>query len=57
MCTPGGSGGFVDYLDDHPGDGMITIHCKAAPGENRIRASLDRARFFLPAYLASIEVP
>lgn len=42
---------FAYYLVDHHGDGRIAIHCRAAPGENELRASVDPDRFFIPPYL------
>jgi predicted DNA-binding protein (MmcQ/YjbR family) len=42
---------FVWFLDDHHGDGIVSVSCKMAPGENREVAALDPARFYLPAYM------
>jgi predicted DNA-binding protein (MmcQ/YjbR family) len=43
---------FAYYLNDHHGDGIIALSCKAAPGINAMLTSSDPARFYLPAYLA-----
>jgi phosphoribosylglycinamide formyltransferase-1 len=42
---------FAWYLDDHHGDGIVSVSCKMAPGENREVAALDPNRFYLPAYM------
>jgi len=44
---------FAWYLDDHHGDGIVSVSCKMALGENREVSALDPARFYLPAYMAS----
>ncbi len=43
---------FAWYLDDHHGDGIVSVSCKMALGENREVAALDSARYYLPAYMA-----
>lgn len=43
---------FAWYLDDHHGDGIVSVSCKMEPGENREIAALDPKRFYLPAYMA-----
>ena len=43
---------FAWYLDDHHGDGMVSVSCKMALGENREVAALDPARYYLPAYMS-----
>ena len=42
---------FVYFLDNHHGDGIVSVCCKAAMGENIDRASREPARFYLPAYI------
>jgi predicted DNA-binding protein (MmcQ/YjbR family) len=42
---------FAYYLDNHHGDGIVALCCKAAPGENADLAAHDPARFYLPAYI------
>lgn len=43
---------FAYFLQDHHGDGITSVCCKAEMGENRDRARLEPARFYLPAYIA-----
>jgi phosphoribosylglycinamide formyltransferase-1 len=43
---------FAWYLDDHHGDGIVSVSCKMPLGENREVAALDPARYYLPAYLS-----
>lgn len=43
---------FAWYLDDHHGDGIVSVSTKMAIGENREVAALDPARFYLPSYMA-----
>ncbi len=43
---------FAWYVDDHHGDGIVSVSCKMALGENREVAALNPARFYLPAYMA-----
>lgn len=43
---------FAYFLDNHHGDGIVAIACKAAPGDNADLAAHDPGRFYLPAYLA-----
>jgi phosphoribosylglycinamide formyltransferase-1 len=42
---------FVYYLDDHHGDGIVSICCKVALGGNADLIASDPARFYLPAYI------
>jgi predicted DNA-binding protein (MmcQ/YjbR family) len=44
---------FAYYLDDHHGDGIVAVTCKASPGENAELAAFDPKRFYLPAYIGS----
>jgi predicted DNA-binding protein (MmcQ/YjbR family) len=44
---------FAYFLDDHHGDGIVSLCWKAAPGENRERAEAEPKRFYLPAYIGS----
>lgn len=41
---------FGYYLDDHHGDGMVALSCKAEPGVNRALVDAEPGRFFIPAY-------
>jgi phosphoribosylglycinamide formyltransferase-1 len=43
---------FAYYLDNHHGDGIVALSCKAAPGINTMLVAADATRFYLPAYLA-----
>lgn len=42
---------FVYFLNNHHGDQIVSVCCKAAMGENIDRASREPARFYLPAYI------
>ncbi len=42
---------FAYYLDDHHGDGIVAITCKALPGDNAALVRANPARFYLPAYI------
>lgn len=42
---------FAYFLDNHHGDGIVSVCCKAALGENVDRASREPQRFYLPAYI------
>src|SRR4051794_14220796 len=42
---------FAYFLDDHHGDGIVSVCCKAKPGENPARVAREPERFYLPAYI------
>ena len=42
---------FAYFLNDHHGDGIISVCCKSELGENVDRASREPKRFYLPAYI------
>lgn len=42
---------FGYYLDDHHGDGVVGLSCKAEPGVNKALVRADPVRFFIPAYV------
>src|SRR5580658_1704989 len=42
---------FAYFLNDHHGDGIVSVACKALPGENTALAAAQPARFYLPAYI------
>ena len=42
---------FAYYLDDHHGDGVVGLACKAAAGENETLVAADPERFYVPAYV------
>jgi phosphoribosylglycinamide formyltransferase-1 len=41
---------FGYYLDDHHGDGIVGLSCKAEPGVNRALVEVEPDRFFIPSY-------
>lgn len=43
---------FAWFLDDHHGDGIVSVCCKMGLGENEEMVGADPRRFYLPAYLA-----
>ena len=42
---------FAYFLDDHHGDGIVSVCVKSERGENVDRARLDPEHFYLPAYI------
>lgn len=42
---------FAYFLDNHHGDGVVSVCVKSARGENADRARLDPERFYLPAHI------
>lgn len=42
---------FAYFLNDHHGDGIVSVACKALPGENAALAAAQPARFYLPSYI------
>jgi len=42
---------FAYFLNDHHGDGIVSVACKALPGDNVALAAAQPARFYLPAYI------
>jgi phosphoribosylglycinamide formyltransferase-1 len=42
---------FGYHLDDHHGDGRVSVLTKAGPGENDELVASDPERFFIPAYI------
>ena len=42
---------FAYFLNDHHGDGILSVACKALPGDNAALASAQPDRFYLPAYI------
>jgi phosphoribosylglycinamide formyltransferase-1 len=42
---------FAYFLNDHHGDGIVSVCCKSALGENVDRARREPERFYLPAYI------
>jgi phosphoribosylglycinamide formyltransferase-1 len=42
---------FAHFLNNHHGDGIVSVCCKSALGENVDRVSREPERFYLPAYI------
>ena len=42
---------FAYFLNNHHGDGIVAVTCKALPGENAALASAQPKRHYLPAYI------
>jgi predicted DNA-binding protein (MmcQ/YjbR family) len=42
---------FAYFLDDHHGDGIVSVCVKGELGENTDRARREPERFYLPAYI------
>lgn len=42
---------FAYFLNDHHGDGIVSIVCKALPGDNTALVAAQPKRFCLPAYV------
>ena len=42
---------FAYFLNGHHGDGIVSVCCKSALGENVDRARREPERFYLPAYI------
>jgi predicted DNA-binding protein (MmcQ/YjbR family) len=44
---------FAYFLDDHHGDGIISVTAKIIPGDNTALVGANPTRFYLPAYIGS----
>lgn len=44
---------FARYLDDHHGDGVVALTCKAPEGVNSAMVNEDPVRYFIPSYTGS----
>jgi predicted DNA-binding protein (MmcQ/YjbR family) len=42
---------FAYFLNDHHGDGIVSVSAKVLPGDNAALISTQPARFYLPAYI------
>lgn len=42
---------FAYFLDNHHGDGIVAIACRALPGDNTALVAAQPRRFYLPAYI------
>jgi len=44
---------FAYFLNNHHGDGIVSVACKVLPGDNEVLAEAQPRRFYLPAYISS----
>jgi predicted DNA-binding protein (MmcQ/YjbR family) len=44
---------FAYFLDDHHGDGIVSVCVRSSAGENMDRARREPERFYLPAYIGA----
>ena len=44
---------FSYFLNDHHGDGIVAVTCRALPGDNVRLVAASPDKFYLPAYIAS----
>lgn len=42
---------FAYYLNDHHGDGIVSVCCKVLPGDNEALVAAHPAKFYMPAYI------
>jgi len=42
---------FAYFLNNHHGDGIVSICGKALPGDNKILVESDPVKYYLPAYI------
>jgi predicted DNA-binding protein (MmcQ/YjbR family) len=42
---------FAYFLNNHHGDGIVSICGKALPGDNTVLVASDPAKYYLPAYI------
>jgi hypothetical protein len=42
---------FVYYLNDHHGDGIVSLCCKVLPGDNERLIDANPWKFYMPAYI------
>ena len=42
---------FVYFLNNHHGDGIVSVACKVLAGDNAALAKSNPSRFYLPAYI------
>jgi phosphoribosylglycinamide formyltransferase-1 len=42
---------FAYFLNNHHGDGIVSVACKVLPGDNAALAKAMPSRFYLPAYV------
>jgi phosphoribosylglycinamide formyltransferase-1 len=44
---------FAYVLDNHHGDGIVSVTCKVLPGDNKALVASFPSKFYLPAYIGS----
>ena len=42
---------FAYYLNNHHGDGIVSVCCKVLPGDNQRLIAASPHKFYLPAYI------
>jgi len=42
---------FAYYLNNHHGDGIISVCCKVLPHENTLLVAVNSNKFYIPAYI------
>jgi len=42
---------FAYFLNNHHGDGIVSICGKALPGDNKVLVASDPVKYYLPAYI------
>ena len=42
---------FAYFLNNHHGDGIVSLCCKVGPGDNQLLVNAQPDRFYLPAYI------
>lgn len=42
---------FAYYLNDHHGDGIVSVCCKVLPGDNERLIDANPRKFYMPAYI------
>jgi hypothetical protein len=42
---------FAYYLNDHHGDGIVSVCCKVLPGDNEALIAAHPAKYYMPAYI------
>jgi hypothetical protein len=40
-----------DYLNDHHGDGIVSVCCKVRAGDNKRLIDTNSRKFYMPAYI------
>ena len=44
---------FAYFLNNHHGDGIVSVCCKVLPGDNTALIGADPTKFYMPAYIGS----